>query len=380
MVKVLSLSVEVQSGGHNQSSNSTREFGQDRIYMSELRQDPTTREWVILAPERAKRPQSTSRRRVDSKLPDWDESCPFCPGNESQTPDEVFRLPLSSADLDWAVRVVPNRFAALALNGNIVRREEGRFFRKMDGIGAHEVIIESPSHNTLMALMTYDQVEKVLIAYQERYNTLKRNRQFKFITIFKNHGWASGTSLVHPHSQLVATPIITPYYHRRFDVAHDYYVDVGQCLYCELLAEELKSGERVIAETKEFVTFNPYASRVPYETWIIPKVHRASFGLTPTEHLTELAGMLRDVQFCLYQELDNPAFNLMIDTSNIDDEEDPYYHWHIRIVPRVTTIAGFEMGSGIYINASLPEETTRVLRKCCYSFLKEGLVCLTPYA
>jgi len=313
--------------------------------MSELRYDPITREWVIIAPERARRPHQPLKPSNADKLPDWDESCPFCPGNESQTPPEVFRLPLSDKASTWEVRVIPNRFAALMPEGSITRREDGRFFRKMDGIGAHEVIIESPSHNITTALMSYEQVQKILIAYQERYNALKKNRQFKFISIFKNHGQASGTSLIHPHSQLIATPILAPYYHRRLDVAVDYYAVSGSCLYCELLAEELKKGERIVAQTKEFVVFHPYASRTPWETWIIPKKHYASFGLTITE-----------------------------------DEENPYYHWHIRIVPRLNLIAGFEMGSGIYISTALPEETTKLMKQVAQSFPEDECLSLKQKA
>ena len=346
--------------------------------MSELRQDPTTREWVIIAPERAKRPQQAPKGKRAEKLPDWDESCPFCPRNESQTPDEVFSIPLSSEDSAWAVRVVPNQFAALTTEGSLTRENEGRFYRKMGGFGVHEVIIESPSHNTPMALMPYQQVEKILIAYQQRYNTLKQNRQLNFITIFKNYGWASGTSLAHPHSQLVATPIMTPYYRRRFDIAHDYHADTGECLYCELLAEELEKRERIVAETKEFIVFHPYASQMPYETWILPKEHSASFGLFPAAHFGELAMVLRDTLFCLHRELNDPAFNLMVDTSTTIDENDPYYHWHIRIMPRLTMIAGFEMGSGIYISAARPEDTAKLMRECCYSLVKEGDICLVP--
>ncbi len=331
--------------------------------MSELRYDPTTREWVIIAPERAKRPQQAQKPRRADRLPDWDGSCPFCPGNESQTPPEVFRLPLSDKASTWEVRVIPNRFAALMPNGDITRREDGHFFRKMDGIGAHEVIIETPSHNTPTALMSYEQVEKVLIAYQERYKALKKNRQVKFITIFKNHGQASGTSLIHPHSQLVATPILAPYYHRRLDVAVDYYAVSGSCLYCELLAEELEKGERIVAQTREFVVLHPYASRAPWETWIIPKRHCASFGLFPNEHLAELSRVLKDTLLCLYRGLDNPAFNYMVNTTNTEDEENPYYHWHIRIVPRLNLIAGFEMGSGIYISTALPEDTASLMKQ-----------------
>ncbi|MBC8512722.1 MAG: galactose-1-phosphate uridylyltransferase [Dehalococcoidia bacterium] len=339
--------------------------------MSEIRQDPTTKEWVIIAPERAKRPQHMPKRMLAHELPSWEESCPFCPGNESQTPDEVLRFPPSAQGSAWEVRVVPNRFAALSLSGNLTRREEGHLFRKMDGVGVNEVIIETPSHNTPIALMTREQVEKVLVAYQQRYNTLKENRQLKFITIFKNHGWASGTSLIHPHSQLVATPLATTYYRRKFDVAVDYYDNVGRCLYCDLIAEELRRGERIIAETKEFIVLHPFASRVPYETWIIPKRHCASFGLCPATGLTELSTVLRDTLLCLHRGLDNPAFNYMFDTSTTEDEEDPYYHWHIRIVPRLTTIAGFEMGSGIYINTALPEDTAKVIKKMLNS-LKKG--------
>jgi len=331
--------------------------------MSELRQDPTTREWVIIAPERAKRPQNVPKRMLAEKLAEWEGSCPFCPGNENRTPPEVLRLPLSSRNSDWSVRVVPNLFSALALDGDILRPETGYFYRKRAGIGVHEVIIDTPSHNTVMALMAYEHVEEVLAAYQQRYNTLKQNRQLKFITIFKNHGWTSGTSLAHPHSQLVATPVIATYYNRKFDVAHEYYVDIARCLYCDLLTEELNKGDRIVTETKNFVVFHPYASHVPYETWIIPKEHCASFGLLPRTHLAELATVLKDSLLCLYRGLDDPDFNLMIDTATTEDEEDPYYHWHIRIMPRLTTIAGFEMGSGIRINMALPEDTVKLMKQ-----------------
>ena len=341
--------------------------------MSEIRQDPTTKEWVIIAPVRAKRPQRMPKKILAPELPEWEESCPFCPGNENQTPDEVLRFPASAKGATWKVRVVPNRFASLSVEGNLDRREEGRLFRKMDGVGINEVIIETPSHNTPMALMTHEQVEKVLIAYQRRYNALKKNRQLKFIIIFKNHGWASGTSLINSHSQLAATPLAASYYRRKCDIAVEYYDDIGRCLYCDLIAEELRLGYRIVAETGEFVVFHPYASRIPYETWITPKTHRASFGLVPEVHLAELSTVLKNTLLCLYRGLDNPAFNYMFDTSTTEDEDDPYYHWHIRIVPRLTTIAGFEMGSGMYINSAIPEDTARVMKQVANSITKEGL-------
>ncbi|MEE8419753.1 MAG: galactose-1-phosphate uridylyltransferase [Dehalococcoidales bacterium] len=333
--------------------------------MSELRQDPTTKEWVIMAPERAKRPQqTTAKKRAEAELPEWDESCPFCPGNESQTPDETLRIPLANNDPNWQVRVVPNRFAALAPEGSTERREHGSTGRAMDGFGIHEVIIESPFHNTSLGLMSHQQVENVLIAYQQRYNALKKNTKLKFITIFKNHGRESGTSLHHPHSQLVATPIITPYFHSRFDIAQDYHADMGTCLYCDILNEELEKKERIVADTGEFIVLHPFASRTPWETWIIPKKHRASFGLLPASDLPELSRVLKDTLLCLHDVLDNPAYNLMIDTTTTEDEIDPYYHWHIRIVPRISMIAGFEIGSGIYITSALPEDTALLMKQC----------------
>ncbi len=337
--------------------------------MSELRQDVTTKEWVILAPERGKRPQQKPKSKAGSTtdLPSWDSTCPFCPGNEAETPDEVYRIPSPDDPTTWAVRVVPNRFAALTPTGDTTRTEEGPFFRKMGGYGIHEVIIDSPSHNTPLALMDYEHIEKILITYQQRYNTIKENPNIRHIIIFKNCGWAAGTSLVHPHSQLVATPIMAPYYHRKFDVAHDYYADLGRCLYCDQIAWDLKAGSRVVADTDGFFIVHPYASHAPYETWIYPKEHCASFGLFPTSQLDELARVVKDVLFCLYNGLDNPAYNLVIDSTTTVDENDPYYHWHIRILPRLSTIAGFEIGSGISISTALPEETAGQMRQVAKS-------------
>jgi UDPglucose--hexose-1-phosphate uridylyltransferase len=343
--------------------------------MSELRQDATTKEWVILAPERGKRPQQGPKRRPADDTPSWDSTCPFCPGNEAETPGEVARVPVSGDPSAWEVRVVPNRFAALTPGGDTTRVEEGPFFRKMGGFGVHEVIIESPLHNTTLALMDYEQVEKVLKVYQERYNTLKQDTRIRHINIFKNYGWAAGTSLRHPHSQLVATPVMATYYHRKFDVAHEYYADMGRCLYCDLIAWDMEKGNsRVVAETDDFHIVHPYAPHVAYETWILPKEHCASFGQFPAGRLPGLARVLRDVLFCLYRGLDNPAYNLFVDSTTTHDEDDPYYHWHIRIIPRLSTIAGFEMGSGIYISAALPEDTASYMREVAKSC--PGDVCI----
>lgn len=333
--------------------------------MSELRQDPTTEEWVIIATERAKRPHAFRQQREEAKiLLRHDDTCPFCPGNEAQTPPEVARYVTSDdGDLEgWDVRVVPNKFPALTPQGTTERRKNGDLFRHTDGIGVHEVIIESPRHDLGVADMDEDQLTLVLRAYRDRYNALKSHPYWRFITIFRNYGESAGTSLVHPHSQLIATPIAPTYLRRKYDVAFRYYDAMGRCLYCDLLEAELADGRRVVAETENFLIFHPYASRLPFETWIAPKQHQASFGLFPEAMLGDLAKALQLTLLDLKETLNDPDFNYAIYTAPAEDEDDPYYDWHIRIVPRLTIPAGFEMGSGIYINTALPEHTAEFMR------------------
>jgi UDPglucose--hexose-1-phosphate uridylyltransferase len=330
--------------------------------MSDLRQDPTTKEWVIIATERARRPSNFSQERTRQEFPPHDPSCPFCTGNESMTPDEVLRYPGEDRE-GWRLRVVPNRFPALTPGGDPTRRTENNLFRRMDGIGVHEVIIETPVHNQFTAFMDYTQMETVLHAYRSRYNALKSRPFLRYITIFKNHGEAAGTSLVHPHSQVIATPIAPSETRRKHQVAAAYYDDTGSCLYCDLVGREIAYGKRIVQETNSFVVFHPYASRSPFETWVAPKVHHSSFGLFSEEHVPQLARVLRDSMKALRDALNNPDYNLVIQTAPTDEEDDPYYDWHIRIIPRLTTVAGFEMGSGIYINTALPEETAAYMRE-----------------
>ncbi|MGB5924976.1 MAG: galactose-1-phosphate uridylyltransferase [Dehalococcoidia bacterium] len=330
--------------------------------MSEIRQDPTTEEWVIIAKERAKRPHDFFRRQTKPDLPPFSPSCPFCPGNETETPPEVL-LYRSEEAQGWRVRGFANRFAALRPEGSTVRREEKDFFLQMDGIGVHEVIVESPVHNRPLALMEDSGVQDVLCAYQERYRALSRLSFVNLVIIFKNQGPSAGTSLEHPHSQLVATPVVPKHIRMKYEVAIRYYDNTGRCLYSDLVEHELRMGKRVVMETERFVVFHPFASHQPFETWIVPKIHRACFGNTSTEEVENLAHVLRIVLLKLYRGLNNPDFNYVIDTAPVGDENKNYYLWHLRIIPRLTQVAGFEIGSGININTALPEETARFMRE-----------------
>lgn len=328
--------------------------------MSELRQDPTTFDWVIIARERTKRPQDFIKKGVHKKpIPSYSEDCPFCPGNEDRTPEAeaVFGSPDK-----WRIRVVPNRFAALTPVGDTTR-EEVKLFRKSQGYGRHEVVIETPLHNTCIALMPDERVEELIRAYKNRYHELKKDPNIKVIIIFKNHGEAAGTSLAHPHTQIVASPIVPPFIRRRYEIATQHFDNTGRCLYCDILYDEVEAGERVVEETEYFVALHPFASHYPFETWIMPKLHSSSFGKIVDMEIKDLAGILKTVLLKIHRCLENPDFNLIIHTTPVDDEHKTYYLWHIQIIPRLTLVAGFELGSGIFINTALPEETAAFMRE-----------------
>lgn len=329
--------------------------------MSIIRQDPTTKEWVIVAAERIRRPHEYRQKARSFSQPNESGPCPFCPGREASTPEEVFRIP-DSGGTGWAVRVTANKFPALGPGGRLARREAGPLFREMDGVGAHEVIIETPAHDRSLPLMTDREVADILNAYQARYRSLREDARLKYIIIFKNHGEAAGTSLSHPHSQLVATPVPPMLLRRKYEVAIAHYDDTGRCLYRDVADEERRAKSRVVLETDLFLVFHPFASRVPFETWITPKRHQPSFGQVSPEDLLALAPVLRSTLRALHDRLGDPDFNYIIHSAPIEDENKDYYLWHIQILPRLTTIAGFELGSGIYVTTTLPEESATSIR------------------
>lgn len=328
--------------------------------MPELRQNPLSKDWVIIATERAKRPHDLANKRDDRKqLPPHSATCPFCPGNEQMAPPASMQI---VRDGQWQVRVVPNKFAALSPEGELFRRTDG-LKRIVSGVGVHEVIVETPQHNLTTALLNQDDAELILQCYQERYLTISRDPRVDLITIFKNHGSSAGTSLEHPHSQLIATPIISPEIRRRMEDAMRFYDDEGQCLFCKVMAEELADGVRVVHETEHFVAFIPYASLSPFSMWIFPRRHMASFGQIHEEEISDLSCILQNVLAKLYYGLGDPDFNYVVRSAPSENRYSRYYHWYVSLIPRLTKIAGFELGSGMYINVTLPEENAAFLRK-----------------
>jgi UDPglucose--hexose-1-phosphate uridylyltransferase len=327
--------------------------------MSELRQNLITRDWVIIASERGNRPRDFVGKDTNIVLPSRDPACPFCPGNEDDTEGEIFRL---GSDQGWQVRVVANKYPALRPSAEGLRQNSG-LRRSMGGVGAHEVIIEHTGHNLTTALLDTKDIARILWAYRERYSALKRDPRLEAVILFKNHGKRAGTSLRHPHSQLTATPIVPNQVRHRIEEAIRFYDDTGQCVFCRTLDDELKDGARLVTESPHFAAFVPYAALSPFHTWIFPRRHASSFEEITDAELHDLANVLKLVLAKLYYGLNDPDYNYVIRSIPTHDGHTSYFHWYLSIVPRIVRAAGFELGSGMYINPSSPEQDARFLRQ-----------------
>lgn len=329
--------------------------------MPELRKDPITGRWVIVATGRAKRPSDFCREPV---TPFGTGFCPFCYGAEQKTPPEVlaFRPSGGANQPGWTLRVVPNKFPVLEIEGELHRHGEGMFDR-MSGIGAHEVIIETPEHTASLAGLSDKQVEDVLWAFKNRVTDLRQDRRLRYTVLFKNHGEAAGASLEHTHSQLIALPVVPKVVREELDGAKAYFDYKERCIYCDIVEQEIVSGARLVTETELFAVVCPYAARFPFETWILPKRHQAHFEDSDAATLANLAWVLRGTLRKLDQALENPPYNFIIHTAPVQEGEMPHYHWHIEIMPKLTKVAGFEWATGFHINPTPPEESAKFLRE-----------------
>lgn len=328
--------------------------------MPELRKDPIIKRWVIIATERAKRPHDFISVK-DSSMASF---CPFDSGNEHTTPPEIMAFRPADTERDtpgWWVRVVPNKFPALDPSAESERFGHG-MYDVVKGFGTHEVIIETPDHKSIMATMPYHQVKEVIWAYRERFKALENDSRIKYVLIFKNHGKEAGASLVHSHSQLIATPIVPKRVAEEIDGSREYYRFRERCVYCDMLSQERLEGTRLVEENEHFVAFEPFAARFPFETWIIPRTHQHNFGDIQEDQIEKFSIILKNVLYRIYKALDNPPYNFMLHTGIAGIEGQQYYHWHLEIVPRLTRVAGFEWGSGFYINPVPPEHAARYLR------------------
>ncbi len=329
--------------------------------MPELRKDPIVDRWVIIAPDRAKRPQDFTRELMAPP----GSFCPFCEGSEEATPPEIlaYRNPGSEANgAGWRVRVVPNKFPALQVEGGLEKRGDG-MYDLMNGVGAHEVIIECPQHETNMSRLRVDHLQEVLWVYRDRLVDLKKDPRLVHGLIFKNKGAPAGATLEHSHSQLIVTPVIPISVQEEMTGSLEFYNYRGRCIYCDMVQQELAADCRIVLDTPGFLVFCPFACRFPFETWVVPKQHSSHFENIPRQGVEELGMVLKTILSKLEVALDDPPYNYVIHTAPFDSAEVAHYHWHLEIFPRLTRVAGFEWGSGFYINPVLPEEAAEFLRE-----------------
>ncbi len=344
--------------------------------MRELRFDPIRNRWVIISTERARRPSdylmsgNGSRMDEDAMI-----SCPFCEGSERKTPPEVFAIREAGSEPNspgWKVRVVPNKYPALHVEDNANRYATG-IFDVVSGAGAHEVIIESPSHDNGLADLDVDSVKSVLLAFRERIRDLFRDPRLRYVLIFKNHKSEAGSSIMHTHSQLIATPMVPPIVKQELTASRKHYREKERCLICDLINQELEHNRRIVFESANYIIWAPFASSFPFETWILPKKHLHNYSVMGDKELMDLAYVLKLNLVAAKKLLNDPPYNFVIHTAPSRflrpghpdhwDSIEYDFHWHLEIVPRLTTIAGFEWGAGLFINSTAPEAAGEYLRE-----------------
>jgi UDPglucose--hexose-1-phosphate uridylyltransferase len=330
--------------------------------MPELRQNIATKEWVIISTERASRPNTYAEAEkgiITDSLPPYDPLCPFCPGNE-ELDLEVERIPPGATS--WQVRTVYNRYPALHKREKLNRTFNG-VQRWISGVGHHEVLVEHPKHNTTLAFMTPTEIAVVLEMFYNRGWDIQSDPRIEQVIYFKNHGTRAGASLVHPHSQIIGLPVVPNHIRQRTEEARRYFDDTGDCVYCVMLNDELSRGERLVTVSEYFAAFVLYAAPSPFHTWIVPRRHSISFLYTDKEEREDLANVLYTVLHRLFAGLGDPAYNFIIRSAPVKELNSDYLHWYLTLVPRLKRTAGFELGSGMFINPTLPEECAAFLRE-----------------
>ncbi len=330
--------------------------------MPELRKDPILGRWIIIATERGKRPTDF----IIEETKTTGGFCPLCPGNEKTTPPEVMvygRVPgMPPNSSSWLVRVVPNKYPALVIEGELDKQGEG-LYDKMNGIGAHEVIIETPNHNERFSDLEPEQMTLVFTAYRDRIIDLSKDSRFSYVMVFKNYGRAAGASLEHSHSQLVALPILPRMVVSELAGSLSYYRYKDRCIFCDIIRQEIQQNVRLVCENDEFITVAPFAPRTPFEMWILPRKHASSYSEIDQQGLERLAAIFKESLGRLDACIPNVPYNFVLHTQPLRSEPLEHFHWHFEIVPKLTSIAGFEWGSGFYINPMPPEDTCRYLQE-----------------
>ncbi len=333
--------------------------------MTELRKDPVADRWVIIAPDRAHRPITTSVTETGDKKGGDPSNCPFCEGFEHLTPSEVFSCRKEGSEANqpgWSLRVVPNKYPALKTEGEPALHKKG-LYEKMDGIGYHEVIIESPLHSAEFSTLPVNRVAETFMAARERIRFFKRDDRITFTQFFKNHGARAGASMPHIHSQIIALPIAPKSLSEEIRHAEKKRGDLKRCVYCKIIETEIGIGDRIVFKNSRFVAYAPYAPRFAYELWITPKRHCAGFEYIDDTELSALAEIVKNVMMRINRTLDYPAYNMMLISAPFASPDAGSFHWRLELAPSISRVAGFELGAGMHINTVPPEEAARILRE-----------------
>lgn len=329
--------------------------------MPQLRKDPVLKQWVIISPERGKRPHDYP---VPADVADDPAACPFCEGNESLTPGETMAFRKAgtvSNESGWWVRVIPDRDPILIPAGDAGREGIG-MFDAMNSIGIHEVLVETPLHTQTLQSIPIDMVREVVWAYKQRLLEIKKNPRFKHMMIVKNSG-RGVSNFTHSHSHIIATPIIPKRIEEELDGAREYFHYHDRCIFCDILRQETEQSSRIIIQDQHFMAFCPFASRFPFEIEIIPKVHQPFFENIDNEHVHAFAATLQGALRRMQSLLPGIPYNFVLHSSPCSDAYRDFYHWHLEIIPKLTNVAGFEWGSGFYINPTPPEDAAAMLRE-----------------
>jgi UDPglucose--hexose-1-phosphate uridylyltransferase len=326
--------------------------------MAELRREPITRMWVVVTNDHPKGPSDYLPFKPPYRVQEAEGPCPFCPGNEGMTPRETFSLKDDKGR--WLVRVVPNKSPFFHIEGDYDRRPEG-MYDIMEAIGAHEIVVDAPDHGQSLATMEPGQIEKILLAYRERLIDLERDERLQQFLILKNH---PGVFNRHPHSHIMAMPVIP----RRIDEeiwgTLDYNQRKDRCIFCDIIKEEISAKKRVVLETVHFLVFLPFASRYPFETWIIPKVHSPDFHHIKEEEIADLSVAIQSLFRSFSKLLSDPPYSLTFHTSPVRNRyHRQEYHWHIETRLRIGLREGFEWGTGFFVNPTPPEDAANFLRE-----------------
>ncbi len=332
--------------------------------MSELRRDPIIGRWNIIETDEPSGPETFE---VESHALSGGK-CPFCYGNEAMTPPEIHVVRPAGSQPNgsgWSLRVVSNKFPALKIEGEIARRGIG-VFDMCNGVGAHEVIVETPDHRRHTADLSLEEFTNVITAFKVRSLDLRGDRRLRYSLIFKNYGLSAGASLEHTHCQLIALPIVPKRVQEELKGAGRYFEFRERCAYCDMLQQELQEHERVICDNRSFVAFCPYTSSFPFEFWILPKEHHHDFAQIDADAIADFARILKEMLNRMRSALSDPSYNFIIHTAPIETREREEYHWHLEFIPKLTKVAGFEWGTGFYINPTPPELAAKVLRQVRY--------------